>query len=273
MVPLFTLVRAGPGRYVRLALSRGPGPDFSERDRAVLRLLGPHLDQAYLDAGLHRRPVPGSRPGRPTCCAWWPPGIPTPRSPGGWACPREPCAPTWRTSTTGCRFPAAPPPSPAPSPTGLPRAHRQGQAGVSWSSPSSLITRRRQDPSEWSPDLGSASRSRATRPEGAPSQGRGRARWPAARGARHLDLPYGQIRQRRTKHQAPTPPTIHAGVLPATAVNVIGPLSAAYAEPDNLRTLTAVIDTSARRAESAIWPPQYWVKRLADSSGGSAESE
>ena len=34
-----------------------------------------------------------------------------------------------------------------------------------------------------------------------------------------------------------------------------GPLSAAYAEPDNLRTLTAVIDTSAQRTESAgaVW--------------------
>jgi len=30
------------------------------------------------------------------------------------------------------------------------------------------------------------------------------------------------------------------------------PLSAAHAEPDNLRALTAVIDTSAQRAESAI---------------------
>jgi DNA-binding CsgD family transcriptional regulator len=55
---------AGPGRYVRLTLSRGPGPDFSERDRAVLRLLGPHLDEAYLDAERRRRPVPGSRPGQ-----------------------------------------------------------------------------------------------------------------------------------------------------------------------------------------------------------------
>src|SRR5215471_4393975 len=27
---------AGPGRYVRLTFCRGPGPDFSERDRAVL---------------------------------------------------------------------------------------------------------------------------------------------------------------------------------------------------------------------------------------------
>jgi len=49
---------AGPGRYVRLTLCRGPGPGFSERDRAVLTLLGPHLDQAYLDAGRRRHPVP-----------------------------------------------------------------------------------------------------------------------------------------------------------------------------------------------------------------------
>jgi DNA-binding CsgD family transcriptional regulator len=49
---------AGPGRYVRLTLCRGPGPDFSERDRALLTLLGPHLDQAYRDAERRRRPVP-----------------------------------------------------------------------------------------------------------------------------------------------------------------------------------------------------------------------
>ena len=53
---------AGPGRYVRLTLLRGPGPDFSERDRAVLTLLGPHLDEAYLDAERRRRPVPPAHP-------------------------------------------------------------------------------------------------------------------------------------------------------------------------------------------------------------------
>jgi DNA-binding CsgD family transcriptional regulator len=53
---------AGPGRYVRLTLCRGPGPDFSERDRAVLTLLGPHLDQAYLDAERRRHPVPRLTP-------------------------------------------------------------------------------------------------------------------------------------------------------------------------------------------------------------------
>jgi DNA-binding CsgD family transcriptional regulator len=53
---------AGPGRYVRLTFCRGPGPDFSERDRAVLTLLGPHLDQAYLDAERRRHPVPRLTP-------------------------------------------------------------------------------------------------------------------------------------------------------------------------------------------------------------------
>jgi DNA-binding CsgD family transcriptional regulator len=49
---------AGPGRNVRLYLYRGPGPDFSERDRAVLTLLRPHLHQAFLDAERRRHPVP-----------------------------------------------------------------------------------------------------------------------------------------------------------------------------------------------------------------------
>ena len=48
----------GPGRTVRLTLYRGPGPDFSERDRAVLALLRPHLHQAYLDAERRRRGTP-----------------------------------------------------------------------------------------------------------------------------------------------------------------------------------------------------------------------
>src|SRR5215510_12242006 len=118
---------AGPGRYVGLALCRGPGPDFSERDRAVLTLLAPHLDQAYLDAERRRHPVPPLTPRQSTCCAWWPPGTPTPRSPGGWVSPRGPCAPTWKTSTNGWASRAAPPPSPAPSPTGSRRRSPRGQ--------------------------------------------------------------------------------------------------------------------------------------------------
>jgi DNA-binding CsgD family transcriptional regulator len=53
---------AGPGRHVQLTLIRAPGRDFSERDRAVLTLLGPHLDRAYLDAERCRRPIPRLTP-------------------------------------------------------------------------------------------------------------------------------------------------------------------------------------------------------------------
>jgi DNA-binding CsgD family transcriptional regulator len=53
---------AAPERYVRLVLHRGPGPDFSERDRALLVLLRPHLHQAYLDAERRRHPVPRLTP-------------------------------------------------------------------------------------------------------------------------------------------------------------------------------------------------------------------
>ena len=53
---------AGPGRHLRLYLDRGPGPDFSERDRAVLTLLRPHLHQAYLDAERRGHPVPRLTP-------------------------------------------------------------------------------------------------------------------------------------------------------------------------------------------------------------------
>jgi DNA-binding NarL/FixJ family response regulator len=48
----------GCRRIVRLIFFRGPGPDFSERDRALLTLLRPHLHQAYLDAERRRHPAP-----------------------------------------------------------------------------------------------------------------------------------------------------------------------------------------------------------------------
>jgi DNA-binding CsgD family transcriptional regulator len=50
---------AGPGRTLRLVFFRGSGPDFSERDRALLTLLRPHLREAYLDAQRHQRGIPG----------------------------------------------------------------------------------------------------------------------------------------------------------------------------------------------------------------------
>jgi DNA-binding CsgD family transcriptional regulator len=51
-----------PGRTVRMVFFRGPGPDFSERDRALLALLRPHLQEAYVDAELRRRGVPALTP-------------------------------------------------------------------------------------------------------------------------------------------------------------------------------------------------------------------
>jgi DNA-binding CsgD family transcriptional regulator len=53
---------AGPSRTLRLSFFRGSGLDFSERDRAVLTLLRPHLYQACLDAERRRDPVPRLTP-------------------------------------------------------------------------------------------------------------------------------------------------------------------------------------------------------------------
>jgi len=58
---------ADPGRQVggpsvRLLFFRESGPDFSERDRALLTLLRPHLHQAYLDAERQRLSTPQLTP-------------------------------------------------------------------------------------------------------------------------------------------------------------------------------------------------------------------
>jgi DNA-binding CsgD family transcriptional regulator len=52
----------GRERYLGLVLHRGPGPDFSDRDRALLVLLRPHLYEACLDAKRRRHPVPRLTP-------------------------------------------------------------------------------------------------------------------------------------------------------------------------------------------------------------------
>jgi DNA-binding NarL/FixJ family response regulator len=43
-------------------LFRGPGPDFSDADRAPLTLLRPHLHQAYQDAQRRRCKAPALTP-------------------------------------------------------------------------------------------------------------------------------------------------------------------------------------------------------------------
>ena len=60
---LMLTLPAGPGpatdplRSVRLLFTRGPGLDFTERDRALLTLLRPHLHRAFLDAERRRHPT------------------------------------------------------------------------------------------------------------------------------------------------------------------------------------------------------------------------
>jgi DNA-binding CsgD family transcriptional regulator len=57
-----TGTKPGPGQDVRLVMYRGTGPDFSERDRALLELLRPHLHRAYRDSETRRHPVAGLTP-------------------------------------------------------------------------------------------------------------------------------------------------------------------------------------------------------------------
>jgi DNA-binding CsgD family transcriptional regulator len=52
------LILCLPNDSRRLWFWRGPGPDFSERDRGLLSLLRPHLHEAYLDAERRRHGKP-----------------------------------------------------------------------------------------------------------------------------------------------------------------------------------------------------------------------
>jgi DNA-binding CsgD family transcriptional regulator len=49
---------AGPGRIRRLLLWRDTAPDFTERDRMLLALVRPHLQEVWLDAERRRHGVP-----------------------------------------------------------------------------------------------------------------------------------------------------------------------------------------------------------------------
>jgi DNA-binding CsgD family transcriptional regulator len=52
----------GGQRTLRLFFFRGPGPDFSDTDRAALTLLRPHLHRMLADAERRRHPVPALTP-------------------------------------------------------------------------------------------------------------------------------------------------------------------------------------------------------------------
>ena len=61
-LPAGPAVAAGRERIVKLMFFRGSGADFSERDRALLAVLRPHLHQVYLDAEQGRSTAPRLTP-------------------------------------------------------------------------------------------------------------------------------------------------------------------------------------------------------------------
>jgi DNA-binding CsgD family transcriptional regulator len=62
MLTLPDTAATSAGRTQRLFLFRGPGPDFTDQDRALLTLLRPHLHQILLDAQRARHPTPHLTP-------------------------------------------------------------------------------------------------------------------------------------------------------------------------------------------------------------------
>jgi hypothetical protein len=79
-----------PGRDHAAVPFRGSGLDVCEHDGALLGLLCPHLQQAYLDAERVSQSIPQLTPGTGTCCAWSPPGTLTARSSAASDCPFPP---------------------------------------------------------------------------------------------------------------------------------------------------------------------------------------
>jgi DNA-binding CsgD family transcriptional regulator len=51
-----------PGHFRKISFWRGPGSDFTERDRLVVQLLRPHLYEIYLDSQRSRHTVPRLSP-------------------------------------------------------------------------------------------------------------------------------------------------------------------------------------------------------------------
>jgi len=90
------------------------------------KLRGPVLDTFYARL---RRCADLTCTGRPFTEHRKFPERPTRRSPAGSASQRERCAPTWGTSLPGCRYPAAPPRSPAPSPSRPPSSSAPDRIG------------------------------------------------------------------------------------------------------------------------------------------------
>lgn len=86
----------------RLLLWRSDGPDFTERELMMLRLVRPHVAELHARRDRERAASRTSRRDSGGSCAGSPPARATPGSRATWASRRPPCANTWRTSTCGC---------------------------------------------------------------------------------------------------------------------------------------------------------------------------
>ena len=96
-----------PGQSLRLVFFRGTGPDFSERDRALIALLRPRLHEAYLTAERRRQGTPELTPRQRELLRLVAEGYTNAqigRCLGLW---RERCESTWKTSSPGWMSPAA----------------------------------------------------------------------------------------------------------------------------------------------------------------------
>jgi hypothetical protein len=107
---------SAPARRVRrLLFFRGPGPGFDGRDRLLLSLLRPHLNECYQELA-RRQAAPALTPGSWNCSACSPPATATPKSPASSSCRSAPCESTRKNIFTRLGVTNAPPPSPRPSP-------------------------------------------------------------------------------------------------------------------------------------------------------------
>jgi len=104
-----------PGRVLRLLFWRGPGLDFTQRDRDLLTVLRPHLYAAFLAQKRRHESAPSLTHASSSCYGWWPPATPTARSRAGCRSRRRPCENTSNTSSPGCGSTAGRRRSPEPS--------------------------------------------------------------------------------------------------------------------------------------------------------------
>lgn len=85
---VMSITDGGPGRSLRLVFLREDGPEFGDRERFLVRLLRPHIAEAYRAALRRRAGPPPLTPARSSSSRWsrrthQPPDRPLPGAVGG----------------------------------------------------------------------------------------------------------------------------------------------------------------------------------------------